>query len=155
MGMLEEVGTYLAAQGCGTIGFGAGASTANNTRIAYRTLVESTSVVVALYEAPGGSGGVRTYGSSLPVIEQARMNVLVRSTAPAAGATVPDTSNAKAASRRVWAKLEAVVNTTLSGTAYQRIASVVTPYPTDRDEQGRIVFQAVYEVWRTPSSTGG
>lgn len=154
--MVSEVGGYLRDHGAGTIGHTTGASTgADGARLFYRTLVESTSITVALFDMTGVGDSVRTFARAHPVMEKPGLRVLIRSTAPTGGATIPDSQAAYRVARRCWALLDRVVNTTIAGTTYNRIEALAPPDQRDRDEQGRLIFGVDCLVWRVPSSTGG
>jgi len=146
-GFLPALAQHLSTNGLGS--FGASTST-GPCGIVYRSMVESTGVLLALYEGPGAPP-VRTFGDAgQPSIERARLQVLVRSTAPTGGADVPLSSAAMGVARQAYLVLDGVVNTTIAGSTFQRVEPVQPPYQLQRDEQGRIIFAANYDVWWSP-----
>lgn len=156
MGMVEQLGGYITSGGIATLGESTAASTGlDGARMFYHTLVDSTSVTIALLEPLGGAAPSRTYGRSIPAMERPRLRVLTRSTAPAVGASLADPSKAKRTIRRVYARLEGIANTTVSGSTYYRVEAPQPPWQHDRDQAGRIIFACDFIVTRAPSSTGG
>jgi hypothetical protein len=137
MGMIEEVGTYLAASTLiGALG----------TDIFLNALPDSTRVTVALLEAPGGEPSYGLGGATVPIHTRASIDVLVRSSAGSAGYANP--TNARVKLQRVWNRLSLVTNQTLSGSTYLRISPDDEPHLIDRDEQGRVIFGCSFTVMR-------
>lgn len=150
-GYLPAIAQHLSTSGLGS--FGASTST-GPASIVYRSLVESTGVLLALFESPGVVP-VRAYGDgSSPAMSRGRCQVLVRSTKPSSGADVPFSSGASSVAWRATNALEAVTNTTISGSTFYRIECTQQPYVLQRDDAGRIVFAANFDVtWAASSST--
>lgn len=136
MGMIEEVGAYLTATtGQGTLG----------TDVFLHTLPETTRLTVGLIE---GSGAPATFtmGSTPPAFTRGMLDIFVRSTAGAGGYTNP--TNARQRAQRVWNRLAAVTNQSLSGSTYLRIEPNNEVHLIDRDERGRVTFGASFTVYR-------
>lgn len=139
--MIEEIGTYLA---------GSTAIGALGTDVFLNALPESTRVVVGVLEAPGQPPEF-VLGSTPPAYSRASIDVLVRSTVGPSGYSIP--TNARARIQRVWNRLSAVTNTSLSGSTYLRIEPTSEPYLVDRDEKGRVVFGCSFTVLRRGTTT--
>ena len=144
MGMVEEVVAYLATQSCGTAG----------TTLFAHTLPESTGMCSAVIELPA-SAPSRTFKQSLPWAENARVQVLCRSTLPSSGATIAVPTNARARAQKIWRTLEAVSNSTsiASGKRYYRIEAQQSPFKLQDDERGRSVFSCTFDVMRAPTTS--
>lgn len=136
MGMIEEIGTYLAAStAIGALG----------TDLFLNVLPESTRVVVGVLEAPGGQPQYVLAGSKA-AYNTASIDVLARSTVGPSGVANPTAARQRI--QHVWNRLSAVANQTLSGSTYLRIEPDNEPYLLDRDERGRVVFGCSFSVYR-------
>jgi len=137
MGMIEEIGTYLTGStAIGTLG----------TDVFLNVLPETTRLTVSILEAAGGAPNF-TMGRVAPAYGNASIDILVRSTVGTGGYANP--SNARTRVQRVWNRLNAVTNLTLSGSTYLRIEPDDEPHLIDRDEQGRVIFGCSFTVHRT------
>ena len=129
MSTLIDVATYLDAQ-LSTLTVG--------SNLFVGRMPESPDTCVTLFEY-GGASPTDTLGGGLPVMENPRIQVMTRGATYAATETM---------ARSVWTVLEAIQNSTLSGTRYQRMSAIQGPFPLERDTQDRIVFVQNYVVTR-------
>lgn len=149
-GPLPLLAQHLSTSGLGSLGASPSTGAAS---IVYRSVVESTGVLLALMETPGLSP-VRTYGDgAVSAIERPRLQLLSRTTSPSSGSDVPFSSGASSAIRRAAGLLENISNTTIGGSTFHRVATVQAPYQLQRDDAGRILFAANFDVWWAPSSS--
>lgn len=128
MGLVEEVGTFLQTAGVGTLG----------TSLFLNTVPDEPDTCVAVLESPVSREPRRTFGASLPV-EMPRFQVYARAASHA---------TARTKIQDVWNALEVVIDQTLSGTRYERIAATTSPSLLKRDEKDRWVFVANFEASR-------
>lgn len=136
MGMIEEIGGYLAAStGIGTLG----------TDVFLNVLPDSTRVVVGLFET-GGSPPAYAIGSKKPAYTHPSFEVRVLSTEGVAGYANPSVARTKI--QRIWNRLAGVSNATIGGSTYLRIEADGEPYLLDRDERGRVMFACSFSVMR-------
>ena len=128
MALLDDLGTYLAAQVPSlTVG----------TNLYLGRMPDDPDTCVALYEY-SGDDPVSVMGSDgMPPVEQPRVQVAVR----AAGY-----STAHDLAYTCWTSLEAVLNETLTATRYHRVSAIQSPFPMMRDAQDRVVFAQNYQV---------
>lgn len=134
MTMLGEVGTYLDAQ---LVALTAG------TNLFGGVLPEDPVEAVAIFENTS-VGPVETQGgATAPVMERPRLQVIVRS---------DDYAKGRLLIEQVYKTLQVVVNTTMSGTLYYRIASVDMPELLDRDSRQQPIFSCNFDVWKAPSA---
>lgn len=128
MALLDEIGTYLAAQ-VGSLTLG--------TNLFLGRMPDDPDTCVALYEY-GGDAPVNTMGSdAMPPVEQPRIQILVRASGY---------SSARTLSLECWTAVEAVLNEELSGTRYHRIAANQSPFPLERDSHDRVLFAQNFRV---------
>lgn len=128
MALLDEIGTYLEAQ-VGSLALG--------TNLFLGRLPDDPDTCVVVYEY-GGETPVNTMGSdAMPYVEQPRIQVLTR----AAGY-----SSARTLALQCWTAIEGVLNESLSGTRYHRIAANQSPFPLERDSQDRVLFAQNFRV---------
>lgn len=132
MAMVEEIGTFLAAAGVGTLG----------TDLFIDNMPDSPDTCVAVIESIVGLPPTRTLGSGLPVTEMPRFQVYAR-------AASKTTAHAKA--KAAWDALEVVADQTLSGTRYERIEALQSPFLLKRDDADRWVFLANFQAHRVYS----
>jgi len=106
------------------------------------SLPDAPDAATALSES-AGLGPPRLMGSPLPVFDHHRLQARSRARFY---------RDARSAAFKVYRALEAVVDTALvsGGAIYYRIAAVQAPFPTGRDESGRCLFTANFDVWREP-----
>ncbi len=129
MATLVDLATYLDTQL---------ASLSLGTNLFVGRLPDSPDTCVALYEY-GGITPTSTFGTNTASLDNPRVQVTVRDAAYA---------NAESLIRSIWTQLEAVANETLSGTFYQRVTAVQSPFPLERDTADRILFVQNFQVVR-------
>ena len=128
MALLDEIGTYLAAQ-VGSLTLG--------TNLFLGRLPDDPDTCVVVYEY-GGEAPVNTMGSdAMPYVEQPRIQVLTRASGY---------SSARTLALQCWTAVEAVLNESLSGTLYHRVAANQSPFPLERDSQDRVLFAQNFRV---------
>ena len=133
MPLLSDVSTYLAANVTDT-------SLVVGTNLFLGRLPEDPDTCVAIYEY-SGEAPTNTFGTStLPVMENPRIQVVARASAY---------SDASDLAVDVWKQLQKVDNETLSSTRYQRIDSVQSPFALNRDERERMVMVCNFQVNKT------
>ena len=132
MTTLIDVATYLDAQ-LATLTIG--------VNLFVGRMPDTPDTCVTLFEY-GGSAPTDTLGTGLPVLENPRVQVVTRGVTYAATETT---------ARAVWAALQAIQNSTLSGVLYQRMSAIQGPFPLERDTQDRILFVQNYMVMRVYS----
>ena len=119
--ILEEIESYLDAQGHSSAGFGALPATPDDA--------------FALYEYPG-QPPVYVKNRSLPVYERPRFQVITRSTRYI---------DARLKAEQIF-RLLIGFRGTLGGVDYQRITAIQSPFFLDRDDRHRPRFVCNYEV---------
>lgn len=135
--MVEELVAHLSTNGVGTVG----------TNLFAHVLPEEVSgVTVGVFDAVG-MGPQDTFGGEV-AWEQARVQVIVRSTAPGSGMGVANPVAARAKAQQAWDVLHDVVNTTIGGSFYLSVDPSQSPYLMQRDAQGRALFGFTADVWR-------
>ena len=147
--VLDELRRRLFTQSVGAIG-----PSTTTTSIFVDSLPEWPKVSIVLMQAQGQEGIIH-YGDGVPDIERHRVEMWVRSTAPASGGQVPHSTASKAAATLAYRALVSVTNTTLqaSTTAQSnRYLSVTAPngppWLFDRDPQGRIYWRCTFDAER-------
>lgn len=131
MGLVEDVGTFLAAQSTRfTLG----------TNLFLNLLPDEPNRATSLIET-GGVAPNRIFGSTTPAWENARIQLASRSTS---------STQARADADAAWTILEGVSNSTLSGSTYLRISAVQSVFLLERDERARPVFASNFDVQRRP-----
>lgn len=133
MGLVEDIGTYLAAQSTRfTLG----------TNLYLNFMPSTLATSAAIYET-GGLPPSRTFApSTSPAWENARIQVVCRSTSSTKARANVDTA---------WTVLEGISNVALptsTGTYYLRVASVQSPFLLMRDDAGSILFAFNCDVLR-------
>lgn len=130
MSLLDEVGTYLAANSIGTLG----------TNMFLGFLPDTPDACVALYET-GGQEPVRAMRSAAgqPVASRPRLQVVCR-------ADQYNYQTARAKSKAVAALLDGLGDTTLSGTRYLWVGAVQEPFLMGRDDSGRVQIAQNFDV---------
>jgi len=129
VGLIEEVGGFLDSE---STRFTAG------TNLFLNFMPDQPGTATAIIETPG-LAPAQVFGSDLPAWENARVQVVCRSTS---------STKARANANDAWFQLQEVANETLSGRSYLRISAVQSPFLMARDEQGRVVFAANFDVVR-------
>ena len=128
MAVLEELGTYLAAQGVGTVG----------TDIFYGLLPDSPTPATAVLEYPGREGDYIQERAKV-AIEYPRIQVRARAATYAAGRALIELS---------YQALDAIINATLSGTRYLAVRPIQAPFLLERDANLALVFAFNVEAHR-------
>ena len=128
--MLDEIGTYLAANGIGTVG----------TNLFKGFMPDLPDAVVVLYET-GGLAPYRAMRSApgQPVATRPRLQVVCRN-------TQYEYAVARAKAQAVYVLLEGFGDQTLSGTRYLWIAAVQEPFMMGRDVTGRVQVAQNFDV---------
>lgn len=127
MAILDNIGTLLETEIVSlTLG----------TNLFLGRLPDEPDTAVALFET-GGEAPVNTMGGGQYELEQPRLQVLTRGAAYSATHTL---------AMSVWLELEAIANSTLSSTLYQRITAVQSPFPLERDSLDRIIFSQNFRI---------
>jgi len=128
MALLDDLGTYLAAQ-VGTLTLG--------TNLYLGRMPDEPDTCVALYEY-GGDAPVNVMGGdSMPPVEQPRIQILTRASGY---------SSARTLALECWTAVEAVLNESLSGTLYHRVSANQSPFPLERDSHDRVLFAQNFRV---------
>lgn len=120
--VLDEMTTYLAAQGVGTVGTDLFAGLLPDTPDACVALLETGGMPAAHTVGGGGAGSA--------VFERPSIQVICR------GAK-HDYAAARAKAGTAFTKLDGLANTTLSGTRYLSIFAAQPPFLIGRDENER------------------
>lgn len=131
MGTLQEIGTYLQAQGVGTLG----------TNLFTGLMPDTPDACVALLEYPGGAG-IYTFGSGGTIIENPRIQVIAR------GTTYP---GAQSSIHSVYTALDGLVEQVLSGTLYHLITAVQPPFGFPLDLNNRYVLACNFSIQKSVS----
>lgn len=128
--MLDEIGTYLAANSIGTLG----------TNLFKGLLPDLPDACVALYET-GGLEPIRAMRSApgQPVASRPRLQVVCRN-------TQYEYAAARAKAQAIYVLLEGLGDTTLSGTRYLWIGAVQEPFLMGRDDAGRVQVAQNFDV---------
>lgn len=131
MALLDDLGAYLGSQV---------ASLTLGTNLFLGRMPDTPDTCVALYEY-GGDVPLNVMGSdALPPVEQPRLQVLVR----AAGY-----SSARTLALECWTEIEGILNESLSGTLYHRVAANQSPFPLERDSQDRVIWAQNFRVQKS------
>ena len=130
MSTLIDIATYLdTQQGSLTLG----------TNLFVGRMPDTPATCVTLYEY-GGTAPDNTMGGGLPVLQNPSVQITVRATTYAAAETLINLC---------WVSLEGIVDESLSGTRYNRVSAIQSPFPLERDSQDRIIFVQNFNVTRT------
>lgn len=130
MGMVEDIGTFLAAQSTLFV---------LGTKTFLNYLPDSPNRAQSIVETGGMAPEFVAGPSTKVAIEHPRIQVVCRSTSSTA---------ARADMDKAWVILNGVTNQTLSGTTYLRISAAQSPFLLERDAKGRPVFAANFDVWK-------
>lgn len=129
MGLAEEIGTFLDTESTRfTLG----------TNLFLNYLPDTPGTAASIIETPGAAP-THVFAGNLPAWENARIAVTCRSTS---------STKARANMNDAWFQLQEVANETLSNRTYLRISAVQSPFLLERDAQGRVSFQANFDVVR-------
>src|SRR3990167_3035417 len=122
MGLVEEMGTFLAAQSTRFV---------LGTRTFLNALPDEPNRASSVTEY-GGAAADDVFANDLPVNENARVAITCRSTS---------STQARADARAGWLAVHKINNEALSGVSWLRAKAVQSPFLLRRDEQGRILYQ--------------
>lgn len=124
MGLLDDVGTYMAANVTDvTLTLG--------TNLFLGRMPDSPDTCVAIYETAGGVPDDVFGANSAPPIENAGLMCHTRATSYA---------SCRSLAVDIMTTLSKVINETLTATTYYKISATQSPFALDRDEQERMVF---------------
>jgi hypothetical protein len=124
MGVLDDVGTYMAANVTDT-------TLTLGTNLFLGRLPESPDTCVAIYETAGTAPTDVFGANTAPPIENAGVMCHTRATSY---------SSCQSLAVDVMKTLSKVINETLTSTVYYKIEATQSPFALDRDEQERMVF---------------
>jgi hypothetical protein len=129
MTTLVDIATYLDAQQ---------ASLTLGTNLFLGRMPDSPDTCVVLYEY-GGSAPDNTMGGGLPVLQNPSVQIAVRAVLYA---------SAESLINLCWITLEGIVDMSLSGTRYNRVTAIQSPFVLERDSQDRVIFVQNFNVTR-------
>lgn len=129
MSTLVDIATYLDAQQ---------ASLTLGTNLFLGRMPDAPDTCVALYEY-GGSAPDNTMGGGLPVLQNPSVQIAVRAVLYA---------SAESLISLCWATLESIIDMSLSGTRYNRVTAIQSPFVLERDSQDRVIFVQNFNVTR-------
>lgn len=130
MGLIEEVGTYLAANSTLFV---------LGTKTFLNYLPDVPNRANAVHET-GGLAPDWVMGASTKVAwENARFQIVTRSTS---------STQARGDMDIAWTILSGVTNKVLTGTTYLRISPTQSPFLLERDKRGRPVYAVNFDVMR-------
>ena len=130
MGMLDDVGTFMAANvTAATLTLG--------TNLFLGRLPESPDTCVAIYETAGTAPDDVFGADSAPPIENAGLMCHTRATSY---------STCQSLAVDIMKTLSKVINETLTSTAYYKIEATQSPFALMRDEQERMLFSCNFMV---------
>jgi len=127
MAMLDDIGTYIAANTSLTLG----------TDLFLGLMPDDPGNVVAIYENGGATPVSTMGGASLPVMERPELQVIVRNATYATGRSTAET---------LYQLLTQVAGQTLTSTLYHRIEAISAPAVFDRDQNRRVLFTTNFTV---------
>lgn len=129
MSTLLDIATYLDSQQ---------ASLTLGTNLFLGRMPDSPDACVALYEY-GGSAPDNTMGGGLPVLQNPSVQIAVREVLYA---------SAESLINLCWGTLESIIDMSLSGTRYNRVTAIQSPFVLERDSQDRVIFVQNFNVTR-------
>jgi len=129
MSTLLDIATHLDAQQ---------ASLTLGTNLFLGRMPDSPDACVALYEY-GGSAPDNTMGGGLPVLQNPSVQIAVREVLYA---------SAESLISLCWITLEGIIDMSLSGTRYNRVTAIQSPFVLERDSQDRVIFVQNFNVTR-------
>jgi hypothetical protein len=131
--LLDELGSFLASAGVGTVGA--------DLFLAHEP--PDPDALIALYEY-GGSAPVHAQGADAPALEMPRVQVVARG---ARG----DYAEARARAERAYRSLDGIANRTIQNAWYVRVRALQSPFSLGPDANGRyrIAFNA--EITKAPA----
>lgn len=133
MALLDDIGAHLASQ-IGSLTLG--------TNLFLSRLPDEPDTCVAVFEYGGDEPVATMNGTSLPIVEQPRVQVLTRASGY---------SSARTLSISVFSALESLVNDSslASGDTYLRFAALQSPFPLERDSDDRVLIAQNFRVQKT------
>lgn len=133
MAVLDDIGAFLDAQ-LGSLTLG--------TNLFLARLPDDPDTCVAVFEYVGEPPVETMNGTSLPLVEQPRIQVVTR----AAGY-----SSARTLALTIWTELETLVNTTavVAGDTFLRMSALQSPFALERDSVDRILIAQNFRVQKT------
>lgn len=138
MALLDELASYIEAEGHGTVG----------TDIFKSFMPATPDACVAVYET-GGSSPDLGFGSTTVRFENPSVQILARGAAE-------DYTGPRTKAQSVWDSLVAVqAPQQLSGTSYNLIIPLQSPFPIGPDENKRQLISANFLIEKSPSTGGG
>ena len=129
MSTLLDLATYLDTQQ---------ASLTLGTNLFIGRMPETPDTCVTLYEYGGGAPD-NTMGTTAPVLQNPSVQIAVRASSY---------SSAQSLIALCWSSFEAITNQSLSGTRYNRVSAIQSPFPLERDTSDRIIFVQNFNVTR-------
>lgn len=132
MALLDDIGAYLDTQTVST------ADLVLGTNLFLSNLPDSPDTCVTVYHTTGSSAG-ETFGSSVPLMEYAVIQVVARA---------ESFSTAESLARDLYTLLAGLIQTEVNSVLYHRVAPRQAPFPLERDDQNRMVFVCNYDVTR-------
>lgn len=129
MSTLIDLATYLDAQQA-TLTLG--------TNLFVGRMPDAPDTCVTLYEY-GGVAPDNTMGGGLPVLQNPSVQIAVRASSY---------SSAESLITSCWSTFESIVDESLSGTRYNRVSAIQSPFPLERDTHDRIIFVQNFNVTR-------
>ena len=130
MGMLDDVGTFMAANVTDT-------TLTLGTNLFLGRLPDDPNTCVAIYETAGTAPDDVFGADTAPPIENAGLNCHTRAAAY---------SDCQSLAVDVMKTLSKVINETLTSTAYYKIEATQSPFALMRDEQERMLFSCNFMV---------
>jgi hypothetical protein len=130
MALLEDIGTYLAAD-VGSLTLG--------TNLFLGRMPDTPDTCVAVYEYGGEVPVATMNGGAVPLVEQPRIQVVTRALGY---------SSARTLATSIWASLEVLVNydSLTSGLRYHRVGALQSPFALERDTADRILIAQNFRV---------
>lgn len=132
MALLDDLGAYLDVQTVGT------ADLILGSNLFLSNLPDSPDTCVTIYHT-GGTNLGETFGDGKPLMEEATVQVVARA---------DSFSTAEALARDIYGLLAALIQESINGVLYHRVAPRQAPFPLERDDQNRMLFVCNYDVTR-------
>lgn len=129
MALLDDMGTYVAANTSLTLG----------TDLYLSLLPDTPDNVVGLFENTGVVPISAMGSANLPKIERPELQFIVRNTSYATGRTLAN---------ELWELLTSVSNATIESTLYHRIEATSSPFVFERDNSRRVLFSCNFNVMK-------
>jgi len=129
MSTLVDLATYLDTQQVSLV---------LGTNLFLGRMPDTPDECVVLYEY-GGSAPDNTMGAGLPVLQNPAVQIAVRAVLYASAETLINLC---------WITLEGITDMSLSGTRYNRVTAIQSPFLLERDSQDRVIFVQNFNVTR-------